>query len=119
MKKKIIGVFGTTHLATVITSSFLKKNFKVILFELDVKKLNDIKNGKFTIYEPHVEEVIKKAIKTKKIIFSNNLRKDSKKIDVLYYAKDSLKTKYGINEKIFADEFLKILNQLKTKIDII
>ena len=44
MEKKIIGVFGTTHLATVIASSFLKKNFKVILFELDIKKLNDIKN---------------------------------------------------------------------------
>ena len=40
--KKIIGVFGTTHLATVIASSFLKKNFKVILFELDIKKLNGV-----------------------------------------------------------------------------
>lgn len=66
MKKKIIGVFGTTHLATVIASSFLKKNFKVILFELDEIKLNNIKNGKFTIYEPHVKDVIKKAIKKKK-----------------------------------------------------
>ena len=119
MEKKIIGVFGTTHLATVIASSFLKKNFKVILFELDIKKLNDIKNGKFTIYEPYIEKVIKKAIKRKKINFSNNIREDSKKIDVLYYAKDSLKTKYGINEKFFADEFLKILNQIKTKKDII
>ena len=81
MKKKIIGVFGTTHLATVIASSFLKKNFKVILFELDIKKLNDIKNGKFTIYEPYIEKVIKKAIKEKKINFSNNIREDSKKID--------------------------------------
>ena len=63
--KKIIGIYGTTHLAITVAASFLKKKFKVILFDRNLNSLNDIKNLKMPIYEPFVNEIFQSAIKKK------------------------------------------------------
>ena len=55
------------------------------------------------IYEPNMYNVFSAAIKNKKIKFSFN-PKDLKKIDILYFAEDSIKTKEGVD-----------LNKLKKK----
>ena len=97
--KKIIGIYGTTHLAITVAASFLKKKFRVILFDRNLNSLNDIKNLKMPIYEPFVDEIFRSAIEKKKIKFSFNFKKDLKKIDILYFAEDSIKTKEGIDLK--------------------
>ena len=63
--KKIIGIYGTTHLAITVAASFLKKKFKVIIFDRNFNSLKDIQNLKMPIYEPFVNEIFRSALKKK------------------------------------------------------
>ena len=93
----IIGIYGTTHLALVVSAAFLKKNYKVILFDKDLSLLKNIENGNLPIYEPFVPKILEVAKKKKQLTFSYNHKKDLKKISLLYFAEDSIKTKDGID----------------------
>ena len=95
--KKTIGIYGTTHLALTISASFLKKNFKVILFDKNFISLKKIQKLEMPIYEPNMYNVFSTAIKNKKIKFSFYPKSDLKKIDILYFAEDSIKTKEGVD----------------------
>ena len=95
--KKTIGIYGTTHLALTISASFLKKNFEVILFDKNFISLKKIQKLEMPIYEPNMYNVFSTAIKNKKIKFSFYPKSDLKKIDILYFAEDSIKTKEGVD----------------------
>ena len=97
--KKIIGIYGTTHLALVVLAAFLKKKYTVILFERNLSSLKDIENGKLPIYEPFVPKILEDGKKNKKLIFAYDHRKCLKKISLLYFVEDSIKTKEGIDLK--------------------
>tara|TARA_B100000787_G_scaffold169771_1_gene162190 strand:- start:1142 stop:2440 length:1299 start_codon:yes stop_codon:yes gene_type:complete len=95
--KKIIGVYGTTHLALVVSAAFLKKKYKVILFEKNLSSLKNIEDGKLPIYEPFVPKILENAKKNKQLTFAYDHKKNLKKISLLYFAEDSVKTKEGID----------------------
>ncbi len=117
--EKIIGIYGTTHLALVVSAAFLKKNYKVILFDQDLSLLKNIENGNLPIYEPFVPKILEVAKKKQKLTFSYNHRQDLKKISLLYFAEDSIKTKDGIDLNRLTKNIKFITNNKKEKFTMI
>lgn len=69
---KTICVIGLWHLGIVNTIGFAKKGYKVTGIEFDEKKAASLKAGIPPIYEPGVEENLKKLLRTKKIFFTSD-----------------------------------------------
>lgn len=60
MKKNKIGFVGASHLGVCSAIAAAEKNFNVILYDTDLKKINNLNKFKIDFYEPGVEKFLKK-----------------------------------------------------------
>lgn len=68
-----IAVVGLWHQGLVAAACLADLGFDVTATDIDEKKVIDLSNGKVHIYEPGLEELINKSIKSKKLKFSSDL----------------------------------------------
>ena len=61
-----ICVFGLWHLGSVIASCLAEKGFEVVGLDLDSNRIKDLQNGIPPIFEPGLEDSIKKSLASKK-----------------------------------------------------
>ena len=115
--KKII-VYGATHLGITLATCLAKKNFIVTITDGDLNNLNLLLNDKLPIYEPIINELFFKLIKSKKIILKKFKELKSQN-NIIFFAKDSEKTKNGINLNLFKKELLSIKNISSKAADVI
>tara|TARA_B100000242_G_C43049570_1_gene490250 strand:+ start:2022 stop:3353 length:1332 start_codon:yes stop_codon:yes gene_type:complete len=76
MKKKIIQeitVIGLWHQGIVAAACLAELGFKVTAADLDAKKINNLSNGMPPIFEPGLEELIKKGLKNERLKFVSDL----------------------------------------------
>ena len=101
-----IGYMGMSHLGLV--SSICSARFckKIICFDLNIKKINQLKKGLLNIEEKNLKEKFRKY--NKKIFFTDNIEK-LKKCDFIYLSVDT-KT---INNVINLQEVKKYINIFK------
>ncbi len=68
-----IGVVGTGYVGLVSAACFAELGHTVIGVDIDAAKVEMLKKGKSPIFEPGLEELIKKGIETKLLSFTTDL----------------------------------------------
>jgi UDPglucose 6-dehydrogenase len=79
-----ICMIGTGYVGLVSGVCFSDLGNNVICVDKDLKKIDNLKKGIIPIYEPGLEELIKKNYKNKKLDFSTNLSESVKKSDIIF-----------------------------------
>lgn len=81
-----ISVIGTGYVGLVGGTCFAESGNDVICVDIDEKKIEKLKKGKTPIYEPGLEELLKKNIHEKRLRFSTDLEDAVKKTDIIFLA---------------------------------
>jgi UDPglucose 6-dehydrogenase len=81
-----IGVFGTGYVGLVAGVCFADSGNTVISVDIDERKVQALQQGIVPIYEPGVEELLKSALKAKRIEFTTDPKVAVDQADVLFIA---------------------------------
>ena len=77
-------MLGTGYVGLVSGTCFADLGNIVYCVDKDVKKISSLKLGKSPIYEPGLEEIIKKNYKAKRLIFTNDVKTAVKNSDMVF-----------------------------------
>ena len=77
-------MIGTGYVGLVSGVCFSDLGNDVICVDKDDNKINNLKNGKIPIYEPGLEELVRKNIQNKRLNFSTNLKESVRKSDIIF-----------------------------------
>jgi UDPglucose 6-dehydrogenase len=77
-------MIGTGYVGLVSGVCFSDLGNDVICVDKDLSKINDLKDGKIPIYEPGLDELVKKNIKNYRLNFSTDLKNSVKKSDIIF-----------------------------------
>tara|TARA_B100000767_G_C19751419_1_gene530970 strand:+ start:72 stop:1376 length:1305 start_codon:yes stop_codon:yes gene_type:complete len=77
-------MIGTGYVGLVSGVCFSDIGNQVICVDKDLTKINKLQNGIIPIYEPGLDELVKKNIKNKKLSFSTDLKNSIKKSDIIF-----------------------------------
>lgn len=83
MLRKII-IIGTGYVGLVSGACFADLGQQVICIDKDEEKIEKLKRGIIPIYEPGLEDLVKKNIKEKRLFFSSDLGKSIQKAAILF-----------------------------------
>ncbi|MDI6802682.1 MAG: UDP-glucose/GDP-mannose dehydrogenase family protein [Bacteroidota bacterium] len=81
-----ISVVGSGYVGLVAGTCFAESGNDVICVDNDINKIKTMKKGKTPIYEPGLEEFLKKNIHEKRLKFSTDLESAVKKTDIIFLA---------------------------------
>lgn len=81
-----IAIVGTGYVGLVTGTCFSEMGNDVTCIDIDSKKIERLNNGKSVIYEPGLEEMIKKNIAEKRLHFSNSFESSIPGLDVCFIA---------------------------------
>jgi UDPglucose 6-dehydrogenase len=81
MKLTMVGV---GYVGMVTGSGFANLGNDVICFDTDKIKIDTLKNGQMTIYEPGLEEIFKTNLKAGRLIFTTDGKKAFEKSDIIF-----------------------------------
>jgi len=79
-----LAVFGSGYVGLVSGICFADFGNQVICADIDQGKIEGLKKGKIPIYEPGLGELLERAIKSKRILFTTDLKKAIQDSDVLF-----------------------------------
>jgi len=77
-------MIGAGYVGLVSGACFADLGNEVICVDINKDKINFLNNGKIPIYEPGLEEIVKKNFKSNNLKFSNDLSKSIKKSDIIF-----------------------------------
>jgi len=77
-------IVGTGYVGLVSGACFSDLGNTVFCVDKDVNKINLLNEGIIPIYEPGLEELVKKNHKQKRLIFTNNIGNAIKKSDIVF-----------------------------------
>lgn len=81
-----IAVVGTGYVGLVTGTCFSETGNTVICIDIDQEKVNKLKNGKITIYEPGLEQLFDRNVKQDRLMFTTSLAEGIKQADVIFLA---------------------------------
>ncbi|MCM3618700.1 UDP-glucose/GDP-mannose dehydrogenase family protein [Sutcliffiella horikoshii] len=82
MKK--IAVMGTGYVGLVSGTCFAEVGHQVICCDIDETKINKLLTGEIPIYEPGLEEVVKRNIEEKRLTFTTDIPSAIRDSEVIY-----------------------------------
>jgi len=85
-KKYKICVIGAGHVGLVAAACFADLGHRVICVDKDKKRIVSLKKGILPFYEPDLDPLVKKGLKSKGLIFSSSLPESIKKSQVIFIA---------------------------------
>ncbi len=117
-----IAVVGTGYVGLVSAACFAELGHTVIGVDIDAAKVAKLKSGKSTIYEPGLEELIVKGLKSKLLSFTTDLAATLPHVQVVFSAvatpqgedhKADLRAVFTVAETVakFADHDLIFVNK--------
>ena len=77
-------MIGTGYVGLVSGVCFSDLGNTVYCVDKDINKVKSLNNGNIPIYEPGLEEILKKNYKQKRLIFTNDLKKAVLKSDIIF-----------------------------------
>lgn len=81
-----IAIVGTGYVGLVSGTCFAEMGMNVICIDIDKKKINDLNEGKIPIYEPGLEELVKRNVKEGRLHFTDNLAVVINDVEVVFSA---------------------------------
>ena len=81
-----ITIIGTGYVGLVSRTCFSEFGFNVTCVDKDKKKIDNLQNGIIPIYEPSLEDLVKKNMIAKRLSFSTSLSKVFKDSDAIFIA---------------------------------
>ncbi|MDC3172656.1 UDP-glucose/GDP-mannose dehydrogenase family protein [Alphaproteobacteria bacterium] len=81
-----ITMLGSGYVGLVSGTCFSEFGFDVCCVDKDSNKINNLKNNIIPIYEPGLENLVKKNSAANRLSFSNNINKNIKDADVVFIA---------------------------------
>ena len=81
-----ITIIGTGYVGLVSGTCFSEFGFNVTCVDKDTNKINNLQNGIIPIYEPSLEDLVKKNMFAKRLSFSTSLSKVFKDSDAIFIA---------------------------------
>ena len=81
-----ICIIGTGYVGLVTGTCLSDFGLEVICVDKDNKKIECLNSGKVPIYEPHLEDLIEKNVKEKRLFFTTDIKKAVKQSKVIFIA---------------------------------
>jgi UDPglucose 6-dehydrogenase len=81
-----IAVVGTGYVGLVTGTCFAETGNDVCCVDIDVNKVNKLKNGEITIYEPGLEKLFIRNLKEERLHFTTNLEEGIKDASIIFLA---------------------------------
>src|SRR6201986_5211397 len=81
-----IAVIGTGYVGLVTGTCFAETGNDVVCVDIDVKKVDKLKNGQITIYEPGLEKLFLRNLKEERLRFTTNLEEGIKDATIIFLA---------------------------------
>ncbi len=79
-----LAMVGVGYVGIVTGSGFANLGNDVICLDSDETKINALKNGRMTIYEPGLEEIFKTNLKAGRIVLTTDAQKTFEKSDIIF-----------------------------------
>lgn len=99
-----ICIVGTGYVGLVTGACFAEFGLNVVCVDKDEKKISDLQNGIIPIYEPGLEEIVKKNLKENRIHFVTDIGKAVRKALVIFIAVGTPPKKDGSADLSYTDE---------------
>ena len=90
-----IVIIGTGYVGLVTGVGMAEFGNKVICSDIDKKKIDKLNSGSIPIYEPGLDEIIKRNVKNQRLTFSSNIKESILKSDVIVIAVGTPEGKNG------------------------
>lgn len=90
-----IGMIGTGYVGLVSGTCFAEFGHDVVCVDLDEAKVERLKNGEIPIYEPGLEELLKRQIDSGRISFTTNIADGVKGCDAVFIAVGTPSRRFG------------------------
>lgn len=81
-----IAVVGTGYVGLVTGTCFAETGNTVSCIDIDERKVNSLKNGKITIYEPGLEVIFERNLKQGRLSFTTNLKEGIEGAKIIFLA---------------------------------
>lgn len=104
-----LGIIGTGYVGLVSGVCFAENGNDVICMDVDKKKISKLRNGNPVIYEPGLDELLKKNIDEGRVHFTTNLKETVQQSDVVFLC---LPTPPREDGSVDLDHVLKVSEQL-------
>jgi UDPglucose 6-dehydrogenase len=106
-------VLGLWHLGSVISACIASKGHEVVGIDENLRNIKNLNNNKAPIFEPGLDELIKKGLRSKKLIFTND-KKKANSAEILWVAFDTPLDENNNADIFFVEEQIKkIMPHLK------
>ena len=104
-----ISVIGTGYVGLVTGTCFSETGNSVMCVDIDENKVNSLKSGVITIYEPGLEVIFQRNLEKKRLEFTTDLKKAVDFADIIFLA---LPTPEGEDGSADLSYVLNVANQL-------
>jgi len=81
-----VSVIGAGYVGLVTASCLAELGNKVVCCDNDLKKIKQLKKGISPIYEPGLEELIRKNLKKKNLKFTSSIKEATKESEIIFIA---------------------------------
>ena len=116
-----IAVVGTGYVGLVTGTCLAETGNHVICVDIDVKKVNKMKNGEVPIYEPHLDVLFERNIKQGRLSFTTDLNEAVESAQVVFLALPTPPGEDGSADLSYvlgvADNLGKIMKDYKVLVD--
>ena len=116
-----IAVVGTGYVGLVTGTCFAETGNDVICIDIDKSKVDKLKNGQITIYEPGLEKLFLRNLREERLAFTTSLEEGIKDAEVIFLALPTPQGEDGSADLKYvlgvADHLGKILKEYKIVID--
>jgi len=81
-----IAIVGTGYVGLVSGTCFAETGNKVVCVDIDQSKVEKLKSGQITIYEPGLEKLFLRNIKEERLVFTTNLASVVEDVEMIFLA---------------------------------
>ena len=81
-----IVVVGSGYVGLVTGACFAESGVTVTCVDVDAEKIQNLKNGTIPIYEPGLEDIVKRNVEKKRLLFTTDLKDGIDGVEVIFIA---------------------------------